>query len=111
VKSLESAFTALIKDVMRNLGYYQLSHKKGVFGGTVLGVKLRALCLLGSHFTTWAVPPTLFVLVILEIQFHFMPRPAWTEILLSVLPCGAGVTGVHHHTQPLVEMGSGRLFA
>jgi hypothetical protein len=32
-------------------------------------------------------------------------------ILLFVLPQVAGMTGVHHHTQSLVEMGSNKLFA
>jgi hypothetical protein len=33
--------------------------------------------------------------------------PAWTEILLFMLPAVAGMTNVHHHTQLffLVEVG------
>jgi hypothetical protein len=40
-----------------------------------------------------------------------MPRVAWTVILLSVLPHETGMTGMYHHTQPLIEMGSHELFA
>jgi hypothetical protein len=34
-----------------------------------------------------------------------MPGPAWTMILLFVLPCLAEMTGMYYHIQPLVEMG------
>jgi hypothetical protein len=33
-------------------------------------------------------------------------RLAWTVILLFMLPSVAGTTGMHHHAQLLVEMGS-----
>jgi hypothetical protein len=49
--------------------------------------------------------PALSVLVTFEIGFLFMPRTAWTAILLSVLPHTAGKTGTCHHNQPLVDMG------
>jgi hypothetical protein len=42
---------------------------------------------------------------------HFFPRQAWTQILLCMLPFIAAMTGTHHHTQPLIEMGSHELFA
>jgi hypothetical protein len=50
-----------------------------------------------SHFVT---------LVTFEIMFYSMSKPAWTTILLFVLPCVAGMRGVCHRTQPLVEMRS-----
>jgi hypothetical protein len=37
-----------------------------------------------------------------------MLRPAWTSILLFMLPLVAGMTGTHHHTQPLIEIGGSR---
>jgi hypothetical protein len=51
-----------------------------------------------------------FALAIFEIGSHFMPRPSLTVIFLFVLPCTAGMTGVHHSIKPLVEMGSYNLF-
>jgi hypothetical protein len=48
----------------------------------VVGFKLRALCLLGRHSTAWATPLALFALIILEIGSCFLPRAAWTMILL-----------------------------
>jgi hypothetical protein len=50
-------------------------------------------------------------LVIFEIGSHIVPRPAWTVIPLFVLSCIAGVTSECHHTQPLTEMGSLKVFA
>jgi hypothetical protein len=32
-------------------------------------------------------------------------------IFLFVLSCIVGITGMHHHTQPLVEMGLANVFA
>jgi hypothetical protein len=46
-----------------------------------------------------------FALVILEIGSCFMPRLAWTVILIFMLPHVAGMTGMQNHTQPLIEMG------
>jgi hypothetical protein len=40
-----------------------------------LGLELKVLCLLVKHFTTWAMPPALFSLIIFEIESHFLPRP------------------------------------
>jgi hypothetical protein len=41
-----------------------------------------------------------------------MSGQACNAILLFVLPCGAGMTGTHHHAQPLVQVGgSHELFA
>jgi hypothetical protein len=48
------------------------------FGGT--GFELRA-----SHLLGRSCIPSPFALVIFEIKSHFMPRLAWTEILLFVL--------------------------
>jgi hypothetical protein len=47
---------------------------------------------------------------------HFWDRVSlcaltWTSILLYVLPGRAGITVALHHAQPLVEMGSCKLFA
>jgi hypothetical protein len=47
-------------------------------------------------------------LVIFEIE---LPEWTWVVILLFVLPCVAVMTGVCHHTQPLVGMTSGEIFA
>jgi disulfide bond formation protein DsbB len=44
-------------------------------------------------------------LVIFEIRSCFMPRPAWTKILLLMFLTIAGMTGVYHNTQLEVEMG------
>jgi hypothetical protein len=46
--------------------------------------------------------PVLYALVIFEIGSHFMPGPASTAILF-VLPHKAGMTGMHHHTQPFID--------
>jgi hypothetical protein len=39
------------------------------------------------------------------------PRPTWTSSSYFTLPTRAKMTGTHHHTQQLVEMGSHELFA
>jgi hypothetical protein len=52
------------------------------FGG---GIWTQTLYLLGEWSTSWAMPPTLFVLVVLETGSCFLPRPAWTTILLSFM--------------------------
>jgi hypothetical protein len=56
-----------------------------------------------SHFPSPA-------LVIFEIWSHFMSVLVWTIILLFVLPAVAGMTGMHHCAQSLVEMGSCDIF-
>jgi hypothetical protein len=66
----------------------------------VLEVELWASYLLGR----------LFALVIFQIGFCFMPRLTLTAILLFVLPNVAGMIGATQHSQPLVEMGSCKLF-
>jgi hypothetical protein len=43
-------------------------------------------------------------------QSCFVPRPAWRVILLFVLPWVAEKTSVTHWVQPLVELGSLKLF-
>jgi hypothetical protein len=45
------------------------------------------------------------VLVIFEIELCFMPRLAWTVILLFVLSHVVGMTGTCHHAQSVVAMG------
>jgi hypothetical protein len=45
------------------------------------------VCWLGRHSTTWATPPVLFALVILEIGSRFLPRLAWTTVLLFYTSC------------------------
>jgi hypothetical protein len=47
-----------------------------------VGFELRTLSLLGKCSTSWATPLDLFSLVILEIGSHFLPKLAWTLILL-----------------------------
>jgi hypothetical protein len=49
-------------------------------------------------------------MVIFLVGSHFMPRLSWTTILLFVLLHVPGMAGAHHHTQPLVEIGSQELF-
>jgi hypothetical protein len=46
----------------------------------------------------------LFALVIFEIGAHFVPKPAWTVVLLFMPSHGAEMTGICHSAQPLVEM-------
>jgi hypothetical protein len=46
-----------------------------------------------------------------EIGSQFLPRLAWTEVLLFVLPAVPGVAVELHSAQQLVEMGSSELFA
>jgi hypothetical protein len=49
-----------------------------LFWGVVLGFEVRASNLLHRHSTIWATAPALFALVILEVRFHFLPRPLST---------------------------------
>jgi hypothetical protein len=51
--------------------------------------------MLGRHSTTWAIPPALLTVVILEIS-RFLPKPAWTLSILFVLPIIAGMIGMSH---------------
>jgi hypothetical protein len=81
------------------------------FSFAVLGFEFRTLLLLGSYSTIWATPTALFMLVIFELGSHFTSRPAWTAVLLLVLPHITGMTDMHHCNQPLVEMGSCECFA
>jgi hypothetical protein len=55
---------------------------KVLFKWRVQGFELRALYLVGRCFTTEAMPPALFTLVILDMGSRFLPKPAWTRILL-----------------------------
>jgi hypothetical protein len=56
-----------------------------LFVFSVLGFELRAFCLVSRQ--TWAPPPALFTLVILDTGSHFLPRPAWTLIVLLYTSC------------------------
>jgi hypothetical protein len=77
----------------------------------VLGVELRSSPLLGRHSMTWVTPSVLFALVIFEIGVSLYAMASQRgPVLLFVLPHIAGMTGVHHHTHPLIEMGSHKLF-
>jgi hypothetical protein len=48
----------------------------------ILGFEFKALHLQGRCSTTWAIPPDLFALDILEIGSCFLPRSARSVILL-----------------------------
>jgi hypothetical protein len=50
--------------------------------GVGAGVELRALRLLSRCSTAQATPPAIFALIIWKGGSHFLPRPAWTMILL-----------------------------
>jgi hypothetical protein len=57
------------------------------------------------------MPSALFALVIFEMgAVSLYACLAWTMILLFMLPCVAGMTSSCHWAQPLVEMGSHKLF-
>jgi hypothetical protein len=53
----------------------------------VLGFELGASHLLGRCSTAWASLPTLFAMVNLEMGSHFLPRLAWTVVLLFWASC------------------------
>jgi hypothetical protein len=59
------------------------------------------------------MPPALFALVILEIRYCFFLGLVVLNCNLPMLmlPVIAGMTGVCHHTQLLVDMGSCKFFA
>jgi hypothetical protein len=51
-------------------------HRIGFFcGGGRHWFELKALCLLSKCYTTWVIPPTLFVLVIFQIGSLFSLPP------------------------------------
>jgi hypothetical protein len=71
----------------RNLSHYGYSIKvceiKGWWMNTFeLGLELKTWCLLGRFFTAWATNSALFSVVIFEVGPCFLPRPAWTTMLL-----------------------------
>jgi hypothetical protein len=72
--------------------------------------KLRASCLLGSHPTTWPIPPVLCALVILEIGSCFLPRLAW---IATFLFCASWQQENDRHPAQLfpTEMGLANFFA
>jgi hypothetical protein len=80
------------------------------FSWTVLAIELKLLHFLGGHLPLVTLP-LLFVLVIFEIGFHFIPISFWSVILLSRLPLEARMTGMYHCTHPLVNRGSLRIFS
>jgi hypothetical protein len=69
----------------------------------VLRFELRALCL---HSITWTMPPVIFALVIFQMRSWFLPRLAWTMILLFMPPTYWDDRYACYCTQLLVEMGS-----
>jgi hypothetical protein len=78
----------------------------------VLRLEFGVLHLVGRHSTTWSIPPALCAVVILEIEYYFLPRPVWISILLFYISCH---TWDDKHVPPpqlLVEGGdSHELFA
>jgi hypothetical protein len=65
----------------------------------VVGFELRALNLIGRHFTTSAMPPALFTLVIFLIRSHFYAQTSLDldpPIYAFHIP---GMTGKCHHIQ------------
>jgi hypothetical protein len=52
-----------------------------------------------------------FALVIFEVESCCMLRSAWISILIFMHLSITGVTGMGHHTQPLVDMWSYEHFA
>jgi hypothetical protein len=71
----------------------------------VLVVELWASCCVDRHSTTWAIPPTPFALVILEIESYINAHDCLNQDPCIYNPHIAGMTGVHHHTQSLVIWG------
>jgi hypothetical protein len=69
-------------------------------------VELRAWCLLGRYSLSWATPPVHFLLVIFEKSSHFMPG-LWSCLCFVEQ---LGMTDTCHITQPLLVMGSCKLF-
>jgi hypothetical protein len=78
---------------------------------SVLELELRASSLLGRYSTTWAIPPGLFVLVILETRSHFCPGQPGSQASYSMLPTIAGMTGTCNMPSFfLLRWGSHKLF-
>jgi hypothetical protein len=65
----------------------------------ILGFELRALHLVGWCSKHLSQASSHFYLVILEIGSCFLPRSAWTIILLFMLSAIAGISGRNHHSQ------------
>jgi hypothetical protein len=80
--------------------------------GSGTEVLAQSLHFLGRHSTIWAVSPTLFALVIFEIE---SPNYSWTSLehdLPIYATCLARMISMYHHTQILlVKMGSLEPFA
>jgi hypothetical protein len=58
---------------------------------------------LDRHSTLEPQLQPFFVAVILEIVSHFLPRLAWTTILLFRFLTVTGMTGVCHNTPPFIS--------
>jgi hypothetical protein len=68
--------------------------------------ELRALCLLGRCFTTWATPPACCVLLLFGDRVSLFPR-----LLFQVLGCSWDDRHTPHHTQLFsVDIDSCNLF-
>jgi hypothetical protein len=64
----------------------------------VLKFELRALHLLGSHSTTWAMPQPFFALIMfLDRVLYFLPWLASYCDPTTFTSCIAGIIGMHHH--------------
>jgi hypothetical protein len=72
-----------------------------LFGGTGVWTHVE---LMSRHSTIGATPPALFMLIIFWDRSPFMLGLFWTGILPFVLPYVAGMTGMCHCIQPLLEM-------
>jgi hypothetical protein len=64
-------------------------------------INTGALCLLGKCSTTWAMPPSPFLLLIIfQIGFcMFVQSWLQTMILLLMPPAVVGITSAYHHAQ------------
>jgi hypothetical protein len=84
--------------------FYHLSYAPALFKNlfiSLLGIELRALCLLGRCSTTWAIPPAPppAILFLRQTLNHYLCQ-GW---LGTVYPPAStswvnGIRGVHHHT-------------
>jgi hypothetical protein len=66
-------------------------------------IELKVWYLLGRCFSTWATPPALSVLAIFLDRVFIYAWDTCIKIFLVVLLWAAGMTGVYHHTHPLVS--------
>jgi hypothetical protein len=67
----------------------------------VLGIKLRALCLLGKHSASWVHSPSPFAFSLLFRQgLALLSRPAWDYDTPISTTQVAGTTDMYHYIQP-----------